>query len=134
MTENKSVKALKCSDHLANERTFLAWIRTSIGIMAFGFVIERFSLFLRQVSYVLGAADIAIARIPSTFPGYSSILGIFVVGIGALIAVLSFIKYKKVAKQIDNDSYQTSLLLDVLLTLLVLLIGSFLVIYLIHTI
>ena len=27
------------SDHLANERTFLAWIRTSIGIMAFGFVV-----------------------------------------------------------------------------------------------
>jgi uncharacterized membrane protein YidH (DUF202 family) len=28
--------------HMANERTFLAWIRTSIGIMAFGFVIEKF--------------------------------------------------------------------------------------------
>ena len=33
-------------DHLANERTFLAWIRTSIGIMAFGFVVVKFSLFL----------------------------------------------------------------------------------------
>jgi len=35
--------------HMANERTFLAWIRTSIAIMAFGFVVEKFGLFLRQV-------------------------------------------------------------------------------------
>ncbi|MEK7197689.1 MAG: DUF202 domain-containing protein, partial [Nitrospirota bacterium] len=40
--------------HMANERTFLAWIRTSIGIMAFGFVVERFSIFVKQVSYFLG--------------------------------------------------------------------------------
>jgi uncharacterized membrane protein YidH (DUF202 family) len=30
--------------HMANERTFLAWIRTSIGMMAFGFVVEKFAL------------------------------------------------------------------------------------------
>jgi putative membrane protein len=37
------------SEHLANERTFLAWIRTGIGIMAFGFVVVKFSVFLVQV-------------------------------------------------------------------------------------
>ena len=35
------------SDHAANERTFLAWVRTAIAVMAFGFVIERFDLFLK---------------------------------------------------------------------------------------
>jgi putative membrane protein len=35
--------------HMANERTFLTWIRTSIGIMAFGFVVEKFTLFMRQI-------------------------------------------------------------------------------------
>ena len=34
------------SDHAANERTFLAWVRTAIAVMAFGFLIERFDLFL----------------------------------------------------------------------------------------
>jgi putative membrane protein len=34
------------SDHAANERTFLAWVRTAVAIMAFGFVIEKFDLFL----------------------------------------------------------------------------------------
>ena len=41
-------KLLNCRVHMANERTFLAWIRTSIGIMAFGFVVEKFALFMKQ--------------------------------------------------------------------------------------
>ncbi len=35
------------SDHAANERTFLAWVRTAIAVMAFGFLVERFDLFLQ---------------------------------------------------------------------------------------
>jgi putative membrane protein len=34
------------ADHAANERTFLAWVRTGIAVIAFGFVIEKFNLFL----------------------------------------------------------------------------------------
>ena len=34
------------SDHAANERTFLAWVRTGIAVVAFGFVIEKFNLFI----------------------------------------------------------------------------------------
>jgi putative membrane protein len=41
------------ADHLANERTFLAWVRTSIGIMAFGFVVVKFSLFTKQILFIL---------------------------------------------------------------------------------
>ncbi|MEJ2362577.1 MAG: DUF202 domain-containing protein [Gammaproteobacteria bacterium] len=37
-------------DHAANERTYLAWIRTAIALMAFGFVIEKFDLFLRYLT------------------------------------------------------------------------------------
>jgi uncharacterized membrane protein YidH (DUF202 family) len=113
---------------MANERTFLAWRRTSIGIMAFGFVVEKFSLFVRQMSYFLGKEVMPAPR------GYSSIFGIFLVGLGALMGVLSFVRYKKVEKQIDEDTYQPSLILDILLTISVLSIGIFLVIYLIHSI
>ena len=37
------------SDHAANERTFLAWLRTGIAVIAFGFVIEKFNLFALTV-------------------------------------------------------------------------------------
>jgi putative membrane protein len=40
---NNRKSAAGANDHLANERTFLAWIRTGIGIMGFGFVVVKFS-------------------------------------------------------------------------------------------
>ena len=38
------------SDHAANERTFLAWVRTAIAVMAFGFLIEKFNIFLAYMT------------------------------------------------------------------------------------
>jgi len=38
------------ADHAANERTFLAWVRTAVAVMAFGFVIEKFNLFVQTVA------------------------------------------------------------------------------------
>ncbi|MBI4824987.1 MAG: DUF202 domain-containing protein [Nitrospirae bacterium] len=126
--DKKSVKVRNRRVHMANERTFLAWIRTSIGIMAFGFVVEKFALFVKQLSYYLGK------EIAPPSHGYSSIFGIFLVGLGALMGALSFIRYKKVEKQIDEDTYRPSRILDILLAISVLAIGIFLVIYLIHSI
>ncbi len=113
--------------HMANERTFLAWIRTSIGIMAFGFVVEKFALFVRQLYLVLGKGVV-----PPT-PGYSSIFGAVLVGFGALMGVLAFARFRKIEKQIDSDTYQPSMLLDIMATLSILAIAVFLVIYLLHS-
>ncbi|GAB4407323.1 MAG: DUF202 domain-containing protein [Thermodesulfovibrionales bacterium] len=124
----KSTRARNRRVHMANERTFLAWIRTSIGIMAFGFVVEKFSLFVKQMSYLLGKEVMPPSR------GYSSIFGIFLVALGAMMGVLAFIRYKKVERQIDEDTYQPSRILDAMLALSVLAIGIVLVIYLIHSV
>jgi uncharacterized membrane protein YidH (DUF202 family) len=113
--------------HMANERTFLAWIRTSVAIMAFGFVVEKFSLFVKQMAYYLGKETSPPSQ------GYSSTIGIVLVGLGVLMGVLAFIRYKKVERQIDDDSYHPSVILGVLLVLSVIAIGFFLVLYLIHS-
>ena len=60
-------KKNNASDHLANERTFLAWIRTSIGIMAFGFVVVKFSLFVKQISLILGKEILFIQKVIPEF-------------------------------------------------------------------
>lgn len=56
---------------MANERTFLAWIRTSIGIMAFGFVVEKFALFIKKMGYFFERSN--IHETAPTSVGYSSI-------------------------------------------------------------
>lgn len=117
--------------HMANERTFLAWVRTSIGIMAFGFVVERFALFVKQFSLLIGSSGVSAGQVPVP-RGYASVFGIVLVGLGALMGLLSFVRFKKVERQIDEDSYQPSRILDVLLALAVLAIGVFIITYLVH--
>ena len=71
-------------DHLANERTFLAWIRTSIALMGFGFVIVKFALFIRQISIALGD------KVTLTSKGYSAVVGVTMVAVGAIMATFAF--------------------------------------------
>jgi inner membrane protein YidH len=113
--------------HMANERTYLAWIRTSISIMAFGFVVEKFSLFVKNMAFYLGRE----ATPPA--PGYSSLIGIILVGLGVVMGVLAFVRYKAVERQIEEDTYLPSAVLSVLLFLSVFSIGVFLVLYLYHS-
>ncbi len=114
-------------EHLANERTFLAWMRTSIGIMAFGFVVVKFALFVKQISMMLGKDKL----IHST--GYSGIVGIILVSVGTVTAILSFFKYKQTEKQLNEGSYKYSSILITLLTLFIFLISVFLIVYLIKS-
>lgn len=133
ITENKeSAKVRNRRVHMANERTFLAWIRTSIGIMAFGFVVEKFAFFMKEMSIIWGKSPTE-----NTIPvshGYSAVIGIFLVGMGTLLVLFAFLRYKKVERQIDSDAYQPSSILDILLTILVLSIGISLVAYLTYSI
>ena len=125
MTEDK--KQNNPGDHLANERTFLAWIRTSIGIMAFGFVVEKFSLFVKQISLILGKANIVPQK------GYSGIVGIVLVAVGTITAVLSYIRYKHSEKQLNEGDYKHSSVLITVLTAFIFLVSVFLIVYLIKS-
>ena len=133
--EKKEIKVKNRRVHMANERTFLAWIRTSIGIMAFGFVVEKFSLFVKQMAFIIEKSGYSGPRIEglTTGRGYSSILGIFLIGFGALMGVLSFIRYKKVERQIDDDTYEPSLILDLMITICIVSIALFFVVYLVRS-
>jgi putative membrane protein len=137
MKNNKNEAPVVISNlqnHLANERTFLAWIRTSIGIMAFGFVVEKFSLFLKQIALYLGQSNLTIKPtiipVPAT---HSALFGILLVALGTSLCFLSFLKYKSIEIQINQQSYKPTFFLDLMLTTMLCLIGLFLTIYLVHT-
>jgi len=103
--------------------------------MAFGFVVEKFGLFIKQIMVFLGRASGGVTTSAQAHAaGYSSIFGVVLIGLGALMGLLAFIRYKKVERQIDEDTYRPSIILDILLTMVIFSMGIFLVIYLIHSI
>ena len=132
-TKNKKPsKAPDRRDHMANERTFLAWVRTSIAIMAFGFVVEKFALFIKRLEYSFDKPNTLSETSHSL--GSSTIFGMVLVATGALIGLLAFVRYKKVEREIDEDTYKPSLILDILITVAILFIGIFFAIYMVYNI
>jgi putative membrane protein len=81
--------------HQANERTMLAWIRTGISLMAFGFAIARFAVFLRQL------AAIGPVRAPASGLG-STWVGAALVALGMLANLLATIRYAQVRRAIER--------------------------------
>jgi putative membrane protein len=124
----KEEKNTNGNEHLANERTFLAWVRTSIGIMAFGFVVVKFSLFVKQIGLVLGK-EIVLQQ-----HGYSNIIGIVLVAAGSISLLISFFQFKRAEKQINNGTFISSSFLPGILTAFIFLISIFLIIYLLGNI
>jgi putative membrane protein len=122
--EENNKAQLHASDHLANERTFLAWIRTSIAIM--GFVVVKFALFIKQISLVINKPGM----VPPS-KGYSAEIGIFLVAIGVAMAIYAYIRYRLTEKQLRSGVYRPSYLLTILVTVLILIAGIALVVYLI---
>jgi putative membrane protein len=80
---------------LAGERTLLAWMRTSLAMMGFGFVVARFGLFLRE----LEAAGTATAH-PST--GLSLWIGIVLVLAGVGTTLLAAIQHRRFLRRLDQ--------------------------------
>lgn len=124
MDDNRNKPTINPSDHLANERTFLAWIRTSVSLMGFGFVVVKFSLFIKQLSVALGSKSVVPGK------GFSSSIGIVLVAIGALVALLSYFRYQRTEKQLINKAYQPSSALSLTITVAIVLVSLLLLWYL----
>ncbi|UEG51858.1 DUF202 domain-containing protein [Mucilaginibacter daejeonensis] len=119
-----SKQKINPGDHLANERTFLAWIRTSIALMGFGFVVVKFSLFVKQLSLVITDKVLLPGK------GFSATIGIILVAIGALMALLSYFRYRRIEKQLLRNAYFLSFALSLLMTVAIVLVSGLLLWYL----
>jgi putative membrane protein len=94
--------------HLANERTFLSWLRTSIALIGLGFIVARFGLFLREFGLVVKNTNINNnpAAVVSLFGHYqSSLIGISIIILGIALILLALRNYLTTRSYIEKGFY-----------------------------
>jgi putative membrane protein len=92
VTEKKMYRnPSRVRDHLANERTYLAWMRTAVSLMGFGIVIVR-------LRYLIPP------QVPRTGQGWK--LGLLFTSIGLLTVLLSTLHYFAIRHAVDDDTYE----------------------------
>jgi putative membrane protein len=119
------------SDHAANERTFLAWVRTAIAVMAFGFLVAKFNLFLE-----IAAESLAREGHPVRVPGgvFGGVAGIVLILFGVVIIALAAVRFLHTGQAIDSPEQKSDpARIDVMLAGLMAVLGIVLVVYLGHT-
>ena len=116
------------SDSLAAERTYLAWIRTGLALMGFGFVVARFGLFLKQLELIQHPQS-------KTSYGLSLWFGTALIAVGVMVNIYSAWHHYRVTQQLDQgDPAPTRpATMAILLALFLALVGLAMAIYLIST-
>ncbi|HVP32143.1 MAG TPA: DUF202 domain-containing protein [Steroidobacteraceae bacterium] len=110
-------------DHAANERTFLAWVRTGIAVIAFGFFIEKFNLFLRTIAIVAtGRPATELPRLSGRVGNYEGL--VLILG-GVALVVLATARFVRITRLLDDaqphsaSNVRTELTLSACLVLIV---------------
>jgi putative membrane protein len=112
------------SDHAANERTFLAWTRTGLAVIAFGFVIEKFNVMVEAVANTASTAaaqKLLIERLAAPLGRYD---GIALILVGIALIIVAGIRYARMTRLIDQQEFvrggngRTEMVLTVVLALL----------------
>lgn len=88
------------TNHAANERTFLAWVRTGVAVIALGFVIEKFNIFLLTVERTLPAGTIAPARLAKLSTPLSRYGGFVLTVGGVWLIIFSLIRFIQTQRQL----------------------------------
>ncbi len=86
--------------YMAAERTFLAWLRTAIALMAFGFVISRFGLFLRMRTAT--ATDEH-----EKGSGASLAVGMALIAVGIVVTIVAAVRHQRYVRAIDQGRFRS---------------------------
>src|SRR2546429_9945221 len=111
----------RAAEHLDNERTFLACVRTNVALMSLGFVLARLSPSLSAAGAV-NAGRIAAKTVP---------LGIVLVVFGALVTLLAAWRYDRVNREIEAGCVKTDRALVWFIALAIVLLSAAAVAYMV---
>ncbi len=113
----------RVTDHLANQRTFLAWVRTGLATMTFGFVVERFGLVVRELDPKTQSLFVLSFHA-------SSLIGVALTVFGVIVIIFALIDFLRNRRAIDAERFHPSIGFAIVLTILASVIGILLAVYL----
>ena len=91
------------SDHAANERTFLAWVRTGIAVMAFGFVVEKFNLLVLTIASA-NPNDVRYrSRLDIPTGALGRYDGLVLIVFGLILIVVATIRFIRTGRLLDDE-------------------------------
>jgi len=113
--------------YLAAERTFLAWIRTGLGLMGVGFAVSRFGLFLRELSATA-------AHLPARTTGLSMWSGVSLVALGVVVNVSAVVRHIQLVRSLRDGKWEAGRVSKeaVVLSLLLAMVGVGMAVYLVR--
>jgi putative membrane protein len=85
--------------YFAAERTFLAWIRTGLGLMGVGFAVSRFGLFLRELSA-------SASHLPAKTTGLSLWSGVMLVGMGVAVTSSAIVRHVQLVRELRSGTWR----------------------------
>jgi len=115
----------KATEHLANERTFLAWVRTSIAIISLGFVVAKFSVWLSELAARFDP------HAQGSGSGASLPVGIAMMAIGAVFVALAARRYHRVTRDIERGAVHADRGLVTFVTVIVVLLSLVMIVFMI---
>jgi len=115
------------NDYLAVERTSLAWIRTGLALMGFGFVVARFGLFLQQIQIAEQHVSSAVSS------GLSLWFGTALIAVGVLINGYSAWHHATLVRRLRRGEAQRvhPWIQTTLVGVLLVLVGAAMAVYLV---
>ena len=116
-----------CTEHLAVERTFLAWVRTSIAIISLGFVVAKFSVWLRQLAGRLDPQE----QIDGM--GMSLPIGVGMMAFGGILTVLAAWHCHVVHRAVERGEVRANRGLIVAVTVAVAVLAVLMIVYMLLT-
>ncbi len=114
----------KVTDHLANERTYLAWLRTGIATIGLGFVVARFGLLIRELTGISSS---------TTAYHISAIVGTALCAGGALLVLMAFTRFSRNQERIEKGVYEPTKGVELAISLTLFVIALILIGYLLLT-
>ena len=110
----------RVTQHMANERTYLAWVRTGISIIALGFVVSKFGIIIREL----------VPGSPPSSSHLSTVVGVFLVLAGGFMQIMALRSFTRNRKNIEAGKFSAPKVLEIAAGVVTFAVAIVLVVYL----